>query len=291
MIVLPRIMVTGLGGFVGRHVSASLARRAELLAANVDGRRADLLIAADRASLFSDGAPEILLHLAWETEHGKFWASPANSGWEDASADLFSRFYDAGGQRVIGIGTCAEYDWTTGEERFVEDAPLAPHTAYGAAKVRTAETLRRIAEGAGGTFAWGRVFFSFGAGEPPARLIPAILRAVRSGDPLGIGPSTTVRDFWHVRHLGDAIAALCLSEVTGPVNLSSGLGVTFGALAGIANRLGRADLIRPDARALGPGEPRLLVGDTTVLRESVGYTPPDLLAEDLAAYAETFPRA
>lgn len=284
----PKILVTGAGGFLGRPLIAAMAGRADIIPTNIGGRRANLLDAEDRATLIATAQADLMIHLAWYTEHGKFWGADANQAWQDASTDLFARFYAAGGTRIVGIGSCAEYDWTTGAQRIDEAAPLAPHTAYGAAKVRTAEHLADLAARHGASWTWGRVFFSFGPGEPTGRLIPLILKAVRQRQTLGIGPGDTVRDFCAVAHFGAALAALSLSPVQGPVNLGSGHGVSFFDLARIANALtDGGPVIEPDSRALGPGEPQFLVADTTRLRTEVGFQPPDQLASDLADYFRT----
>lgn len=268
----PRILVTGSGGYIGRHVVAALAGRAQVLPAAVDDDRANLLDADQRRRMVEALQPEVLIHLAWVTEHGKFWSSPMNTNWLTASTDLFHLFYANGGRRVVATGSCAEYDWTTGADRFAEDAPLAPHTNYGAAKVKTAEALARYAEAANGEWAWGRVFFSFGAGEPEARLIPSMLRAVRDGTEMGIGPGDTVRDFWPVETLGASIAALALSDVRGPVNLGAGIGTSFTSLTSMVEGIaGTAGLIQPDNRPLGAGEPKVLVPGVDRLTNEVGF--------------------
>ena len=284
----PRILVTGASGFLGHFLVVALERIATVLKPTIDGRRADLLSAEDRARLIATNPADILIHLAWTTAHGKFWSDPQNTAWQAASTDLFARFYAAGGQRIIGIGSCAEYDWTTLAKTFAEDARLAPHTAYGAAKVRTAESLKKLADQHHAMWAWGRVFFSFGPGEPKDRLIPLILNAVRNASPLGIGPGATIRDFCAVHHVAGAAAALALSDVQGPVNLAGGHPSSFADLAAIADAFHPgAPLIQPDSRPLGPGEPEVLVADTSRLVNEVGFRPPDQLAKDLSDYYQT----
>jgi len=277
---MARVVVTGATGFVGRPTVAALTARG---AAVHRGPRRDLLDPAGRAALIDEAGAEILVHLAWVTEHGAFWSSPLNAAWEAASRDLFARFYAAGGRRIVATGSCAEYDWSTGAEVLAEDAALAPHTVYGAAKARTGAALADLAAARGGSAAWGRVFFLFGPGEPERRLIPAMIAACARGEPLDCGPAATVRDFWHVKHLGAALAALALSDLTGAINLASGRATRFDEIGRVIERaFGAEGLIRFDARALGPGEPARLVADTTRLA-GLGLAPARLEA-DLAGY-------
>lgn len=260
-----RVLVTGASGFVGRPTVASLRARGAQVH---EGPRRDLLDPAGRAAIVAEANAEILIHLAWVTEHGMFWSSPSNADWEQASVDLFHRFYASGGQRIVGIGSCAEYDWTTGAESFAENARIAPHTDYGEAKGRTSEALAKLAEQHGASQAWGRLFFSFGPNEPTTRLIPALISSVVADREIACGPSETVRDFWHVHRLGEALAAIALSEVEGPVNVASGVATSFGQVASIIeSALGKGGLIRTGGRPLNPGEPTRILALTKKLEQ------------------------
>ncbi|MEM7506328.1 MAG: NAD-dependent epimerase/dehydratase family protein [Pseudomonadota bacterium] len=284
---LTRILVTGAGGFAGRPTVAALDRAGATVIDARAGGPCDLLKADDRAALIARTRPDLLIHLAWETTHGAFWQSPLNQAWQDASLDLFARFFAAGGRRAVGIGTCAEYDWTTGAGRLAEDAPLAPHTPYGAAKARTGEALLDLATRQGVEAAWARVFFLFGPGEPPARLIPAMIRAVRDAEALSCGPGATRRDFWPIGNLGAALAALALSTLTGAINLASGAATRFDAVGSrIEAHFGARDVLRFGERPLGPGEPAVLTADTGRLRGALGFVDPVPLEAGLAAYCE-----
>ena len=264
-----RILITGMGGFVGRRVAAALrARGAEV----IDARRSgpcDLLKGDDRIRALCGARADTLVHLAWITEHSTFWHSDLNRQWEIATADLVDRFLAAGGRRVIATGTCAEYDWTSGGT-FSEDAAIAPHTPYGEAKARTGEAILDAAERHGAGAVWARVFVPFGYGEPAARLIPSMLRACLREEPLSCGPSGTVRDIWDVRNLADALAAIALSQLAGPINVASGEGIAFEEIGALARRItGAGDIIRFGERPLGPGEPPAIVADTTRLRSEL----------------------
>ncbi len=284
---MQRVLVTGAGGYIGRHVTSALEGRAEVLTLHDPGQveRIDLLAPGAASSAINTLRPDILIHLAWVTDHGKFWTSPLNETWEQASIALFKMFFAAGGQRAIGIGTCAEYDWTGATACLSEDAPIAPHTPYGRCKARTAEALLDLAQRDGVSAAWGRVFHTFGLGEPPNRLIPAMIGACHDRQSLDCGPADTARDFWHVRHLGAAIAALALSSTTGAVNLASGRLACFAEIGNlIETAAGTRGCLRFGRRMLGDGEPSLLGADTRRLRTEVGFPETGDLAAELKDY-------
>lgn len=284
---MPTILMTGSGGFIGRHVLEALAGHGRIVTTreNVLKRPIDLLDPAQRRALVAAERPDILIHLAWVTAHGAFWGAAENRDWEEASADLFDLAYRHGARRIVATGSCAEYDWSTGADRFSENAPVAPGTVYGSSKVRTSARLAELAAAYGREWAWGRVFFCFGPGEPEARLIPTLLRAALANRPVDCGPSDTYRDFWDVRCLGGAIVALALSQVSGFVNLASGNPLSFGELGAIIEKLsGRSGVVRTGMRALRPGEPRSLVADISRLRDEVGFRASIDLEAGLAQY-------
>jgi nucleoside-diphosphate-sugar epimerase len=93
-----------------------------------------------------------------------------------------------------------------------------------------------------------------------------------------------VRDFASTRFVGQALAALTLSGVTGPVNVASGQGR---AIADVARCLGHASG-RPELVRLGvlpdrPNEVPHMVADVKRLRREVGFTAPPRVEADLRA--------
>jgi dTDP-L-rhamnose 4-epimerase len=131
--------------------------------------------------------------------------------------------------------------------------------------------------------AWGRIFFSFGPGEPEGRLVPSIARALLEGREAPMTHGRQLRDTLTVKDLGRAFAALTASDVTGAINLGSGQGVELRRLAElVAAEVGRPDLLRVGALEARPREPRELIADVTRLRDHVGWTPSDTLEEGVA---------
>lgn len=283
-----RVLVTGADGFIGRHACAALAASGAtvLPVSRKFGPTHDLLRRDLHHSLIADTRPSHLLHLAWYTEHGKFWDSPLNDEWLSASSALFEAFYAAGGKRVAAAGTCAEYDWSqVGDAPIAEAAAIGPKSLYGRSKVECHNRLCDLATKFGGEAAWGRVFFMFGPGEPQQRLVPAMITASLTGTPLDCGPGDLARDFWDVRNVGRAFARLVLSDLEGSINLASGHATRFASLGSIIEDLtGTRDLIRFGRRAATPNDPAMLFADVTRMREELGGFEEISLKDGLADY-------
>jgi nucleoside-diphosphate-sugar epimerase len=278
-----RVLVTGATGFIGRHAVAPLRERGfeAVAASRADG--VDLLAPGAAEELVRRVRPTHLLHLAWYAEHGKFWTSPENLRWVEASLALLRAFAGAGGRRVVLAGTCAEYDWHPGGT-LAEDAPIAPATLYGAAKAGLFTVARAFCAQEGIGLAWGRIFFTFGPSEPAGRIVPAVARALLAGEEAKVTHGRQVRDFLAVEELGDAFAALTAADgVEGPVNVASGRAVELREVVdGVARAAGRPDLVRLGAIPAREGEPDTLVANVTRLRDEVGWTPREPLQDGLA---------
>ena len=272
-------MLTGATGFVGCHTLTALAqaehdvhavaRRRGADAAGVTWHEADLLAGCD---VVNEVRPEILVHLAWYAEHGKFWSSLENVRWVEASLALLRAFAAAGGRRAVVAGTCAEYEWS--REVYPESAALRPATLYGAAKHGLHVVASALADQADLSLAWGRLFFLYGPREAPGRFVPSLVLPLLRRQPAAMSDGSQRRDFLHVADAGAAFAALADSPVTGSVNIASGSAVALCELGQqIAQLLDAVEFLQIGARPTPAGEPAALVADVRRLYEEVGWTP------------------
>jgi UDP-glucuronate decarboxylase len=289
-----RVLVTGAGGFIGRWSLAALdARRFDVHAvlsprqAALRGslppgaavHRADLLDPRSIDALLAAVRPTHLLHFAWIATPGLYWTSTENDRWLQAGTHLAERFFSAGGQRAVMAGSCAEYDWSRVTVCREDSSPLADAAGampapYASAKLEMQRRLAHLGRQAGASSAWGRIFFQFGPGEQPSRLVPYVLRSLLAGREALCSPGSQVRSFLHVADVAEAFAALLDSTVQGPVNIGSAEPVSVAALIGaIAGRIGRADLVRLGAVPLPAGEPATLLPDVSRLQREVAWQP------------------
>jgi nucleoside-diphosphate-sugar epimerase len=290
------VLVTGASGFVGLPLLEQLVRAGDEVHAlstrarppklpGVRWHRGDL---ADRDAierLIEELTPERLVHLAWYTAHGRFWRAAENLLWVQWSLQLLHAFVRNGGRRLLLLGTCAEYDWSSVVGPLNEfTSPVAPTTLYGVAKDALHRVAHAYAEQEGVELAWGRLFFLYGPREAPGRLIPSVIRSLLAGEPVATGSGQQVRDFMYVEDVAGAVVALLHSPVVGAVNIGSGEAMTVGELLElIVGLVGHPELVRHGALPDRPGEPRRLLADVARLHEEVGFRPRWTLSDGLAA--------
>jgi nucleoside-diphosphate-sugar epimerase len=232
-------------------------------------------------SLMDRVRPSHLLHAAWYAEHRKFWDAIENVLWLKATLSLVESFCRSGGERFVGVGTCAEYDWRYGV-CIERETPELPTSLYGSAKLSAGRHSAALAAAHDVSFAWTRIFFPYGPGESGNRLIPHVITSLLRGEIARCTHGKQSRDFLHVSDVGEAIAAVLNSSLDGPVNIGSGVPVAIRDVAlRIGKAIGREDLIMLGAVPEPANSVPMVLAATHCLSE-IGWQPQRTLDEGLA---------
>jgi nucleoside-diphosphate-sugar epimerase len=289
---MKKVLLTGASGFIGRQAVPFLVdhdyevhcvtSRAEGRAGrDVTWHRADLLNERECRDLFKNVRPTHLLHFAWHTEPGKYWSSEENWKWLKASLDMLHYFKHYGGERATLAGTCAEYDMNYG--LCSEDTtPIRSDTVYGKCKGLLSRDAGSYCSKNDLSFAWGRIFFLYGPGEHPSRLVPSVIRNLLKGEEAPCTDGSQRRDYLYSGDVASAFVSLMDGSVRGAVNIASGTAVTVREIVEkIAKKTGNSCSLRLGSVPRQPGDPPLIVADTRRLNEEVGWKPAYSLDEGL----------
>jgi nucleoside-diphosphate-sugar epimerase len=297
-----RVLVTGAAGFIGSHVIRHIVQEGHSVWAVVSReqsteRLADILSRVSPISLdlrdtkavrelVSQIRPDCAIHLAWYAAPSHYWVAPENLECVAMTLQLVECLAEVGCSRLVGAGSCAEYDWDYG---FLSEniTPLKPRTLYGACKNATREILEAFCNDNSLRFAWARFFHLYGPREAKERLVPSVVLALLNGQPAKCTEGKQIRDYLHVQDVASALWAVTKSDLTGAVNIGSGEPVTVRTIVHtIAQLLQREENVILGALPTDPKEPPLLLADVRRLATVDGWKPSFSLKDGLAETCE-----
>lgn len=275
---MSRVLVTGANGFIGRRVVRTL----RLLEHDVVtmGRHGNEDVVVD---LFDEPAAQAaarasrastLVHLAWDVKTPGYHELAENALWLNPSLAIVRGFTQGGGSTVVAAGTCFEYGMgplLQGADRpFYESDTCIPLNLYGTTKralydrlVREFENVARIA--------WARIFYPYGPGEPPRKLVSYLIDEISAGRVPVLDQPDRVLDYVYADDVAQALCRMAEREVAGPINVGSGTGVTPRQIAERVAFLRRPELLSGVRDE--PGAPAVempIVADTHRMRELLG---------------------
>lgn len=235
-----RVLLTGSGGFVGRHMLAAMRERGWEVA-NVE-----LQWGNDALDFFrydTDPHYDLAIHgAAVVGGRASIDGSPLGVATNLALDSWYFRWLvRTGTPRAVYFSSSAAYPVELQQpgdiHRLVEDDidltnPRLPDASYGLAKV-TGERLARYAEAEGCRVHVLRPMSGYGADQDDCYPFPAFIgRAKRREDPFEVwGDGSSTRDWIHVDDVVGATLAAIDHDITGPVNLGWGRATSFDQLA------------------------------------------------------------
>ena len=303
---MAKVLVTGGAGYIGSNTAHLLARRGHAVVivddlsrghehnvAALPFHRMNVADTRGLARLMAAERVDAVIHFAAYIAVGESTQKPElyfsnNVG---GSLSLLSAMVETGVQRLVFSSTAAVYG-TLGDEPIREDAPFAPVNPYGETKVMVEKILGWMDQYRGLRSIALRYFNACGADpesslgeehDPETHLIPLLLRAIATGDPVTIygedydtPDGTCIRDYIHVADLAAAHLAALEKLLAGgsadAFNVGTGQGHSvFEVVRAVEKIVGRKV-----PRKIGPrraGDPPVLVANSDKLKQTLGWKP------------------
>ena len=241
-----RVLVTGGAGFIGSHiVDALLDRGAEVAMADHLVRspkpwfgeallRGAQLYVADVRDLnairpaFAAARPETVLHLAAQADVRHSVSDPAFDAQVNVAGTVavLEAAREVGTRRVVMASTAAVY----GDPQEIptsEDAPIAPLSPYGTSKAAAEWYLAQYQRLYGTSTLALRMANVYGPRQDPrgeAGVVSIFCGVAASGGRATVfGDGAQTRDYVFVDDVVDAWLAAAASDVTGALNISTGI--------------------------------------------------------------------
>lgn len=301
------VLVTGGAGYIGSHACKALAVAGftpvtfdNLVYGHSEAVRwgplinADLLDAAAIAHAIEAFQPIAVMHFAAYAYVGESVENPGKYYRNNVvgSLNLIEAMRDAGLDKIIFSSTCATYGIPE-QELISESHRQSPINPYGQSKLMIEKMLMDFNHAHAIRSISLRYFNAAGAdvdgeiGEdhnPETHLIPLVLDAAAGlrecitmhGDDYATPDGSCIRDYVHVTDLADAhvlaLQALLSGAGTCAYNLGNGHGYSVHEVISAAGKVTGKEI----PVAIGPrraGDPPRLVGDASLIKKTLGWSP------------------
>ncbi len=268
---MTRALVTGAGGFVGRHLVARLRAGGWDVVAVTRGD-ADLADPDAGRAAVRAADPDVVFCLA----AGRAGATAAERA-ASTAVNTTPWLVDALPARcrtVVRLGSSTEYGASA--RPLAEDAPLTPRGFFGATKAAGSLLLLAAAAERGVRAAVLRAFQVYGPGDHPTRFVPTVLAAAGDGATVPLTAPGRRRDWIWVGDVVEACVRAAADDALPPgqvLNLGTGVQTANEELVDLAERVtGRPIARDPGAHAGRSWDTADWVADPSLARRLLGWT-------------------
>ena len=280
------ILVTGASGFMGRsfcefasktgcQVTALTRTPSEFSDSGITAVQYDFL-QSDPSTLALDHI-DAVFHPAWIATPGEYWTSPLNQHFLEASLRFSESLSNVPSPPLLCVaGTCAEY--LAQNSPLTENSPLntTSQLPYINSKIKLHSQLAERYP----KLSWARIFYPYGPGEHPSRLVSSAIEAMKNGEIFKLNAPHFQKDYIYIDDLSSAILSVFYNQLQGAVNIGTGTGTPLGLMLQKTTDFlpFQADVITPETADLPPLE--ITIADIRRLA-STGWEPQTDLTEGL----------
>ena len=243
-----RVLVTGAGGFVGRHLCEHLTARGDQAipigwpaSSTQDGTKSvDVTDAQAVRDAVEAAQPDAIVHLAGLSSVAASHRDPSRTFAVNAlgAVNVLAAVQQiAPAARVLLVGSSEMYGPLAPGSRATEDSPLHPVSPYASSKVAAEVAGFQFYRGRNLAVISARPFNHVGRGQRTDFVVPsfaeqiASIRRGRTSAVLRVGNLDAVRDFSHVADVVEAYRLLLQSGEPGQAyNVCSGEGRSIGGV-------------------------------------------------------------
>ncbi len=292
---MPKIMVTGVNGFVGQHLARELSERGcDIVGVGHDNEpnqnirqilthyvQCDLTEQAQVASLDIDKL-DAVISLAGLANVGRSFGDP--EGYKHINVAVFALLAErlakeSPDTRVVAVSTGAVYD-PEQPMPLTETSKTKQSSPYAESKLLMEQEAARLAK-AGLDVVVARPFNHSGPGQLPGFLIPDLYQKITDAQTadgiIKVGNLKTRRDYTDVRDIVRAYCDLALSPRLneGVYNVCSGLSRSGEEILNLMlDALGASDVkVQVDQSLIRPNDPVDLYGSYARLKADTGWMP------------------
>jgi len=302
-----RVLVTGAGGFIGKHLCKALFKEdatvVGLVRSEIDSKYLSEQYVVDISSeiyvrqIINEVKPEYVVHLASNKSRGDNPRTYSEAYRNNLIGSL--NIINACQNnhmllKFVTLGSSDEY----GKLRvpFKETEKEAPINAYGASKLAVTELLKTLARSNGFSSVILRPSIVYGPGQDDSMFLPALIRALVAGNSFDMSLGEQTRDFVYVDDLVQAIIqALLAPSLCGDViNISSATPIRIDALAKMtANILGKGaeELLKFGAKDYRTSDVMQYWAANTLAKSLLGWSPTVSLEEGVQRTVDYFKAA
>jgi GDP-4-dehydro-6-deoxy-D-mannose reductase len=290
-----RVLVTGIGGFVGPwlqralvangHEVLGLVREGDDPPSGVPGHRADVTVRAQVEAVLRDVHPDAVIHLAAisfvpEAEGDPETAYRINVGGTITLMAAMRAVTPSA--RLLWVGSSDAYGAVTPADLpITEEAPFRPLSVYGASKAAGDVTAGQWARSYGLDVVRARPFNHTGPGQRPTFVSASIARQMArmergEQEPvLRVGNADPVRDFSDVRDITAGYVTLLERGRAGEAyNLCAGEGVSIAEVIALLRSHCRVPMrVWSDPALRRPSEVERVVGSHAKATAETGWAP------------------